>query len=40
MHTGGVFFPNKSDPTWKLLSDWAAEAGAQGAGMTLSAGEQ
>src|SRR3954463_481490 len=34
VHTGGVFFPNKSAATWKLLSDWAAEVGAQGAGMT------
>jgi len=39
-HTGGVFFQNKSDATWKQLSDWAAEVGALNAGVTLSAGEQ
>jgi hypothetical protein len=39
-HTGGVFFPNKNDDTWKKLSAWAAEVGVQGAGVTLAAGEK
>ncbi|HEY1584810.1 MAG TPA: hypothetical protein VGH63_03925, partial [Polyangia bacterium] len=40
VHTGGVFFPNKNDATWLQLSKWAAEVGAQGAGVALSDGEK
>jgi hypothetical protein len=40
VHTGGVFFPNKNDDTWKKLSAWAAEVGVQGAGVALSDGEK
>ena len=39
-HTGGVFFQNKNDDTWKKLSSWAAEAGATQAVATLSDGEK
>jgi WD40-like Beta Propeller Repeat len=39
-HTGGVFFASKSDDTWKALSMWAAEVGAQTAATTLSDGEK
>ena len=40
VHTGGVFFPDKNDGTWKKLLAWATEAGAQGAGVALSDGEK
>lgn len=40
VHTGGVFFKDKNDSTWKQLSSWVAEVGAQGAGAALSDGEK
>src|SRR6185312_4281726 len=39
VHTGGVFFTDKTDPQWKQLLAWATEAGAASA-TTLSPGEQ
>jgi hypothetical protein len=39
-HTGGVFFPNQSDDTWKKLSNWANEVGAQQSGIMLTDGQK
>ena len=39
-HTGGVFFTDKNDATWKKLSAWASEVGAQQSTLTLSDGRK
>lgn len=40
VHTGGVFFADKNDATWKQLSAWAAEVGVEGGAVALSDGEK
>ncbi len=39
VHTGGVFFQDKTDATWQKFLAWATEVG-QSTATTLSAGEQ